>query len=312
MLPGPKLIDAAQTRAALPMDRLIDALRDAFVAGAETPLRHRHALPEGASLLLMPAWQGRGALGVKLVTVFPGNGALGLNAVSSTYLLCDGATGRHLAIMDGNEITGRRTAAASALAGRYLARANASHLLIVGSGHVAGLMAEAWRAVRPIARVTVWNVRRPGADRLAAALRAEGIDATATDDLPAAVAAADIVSCATLSHAPLVQGAWLRPGTHLDLVGAYMPSMREADDEALRRSRVFIDTDAALAEAGDIIQPLQAGVIGRDDIAGTLFGLCRGEVQGRRDAAEITLFKSVGSAIEDLAAAALVMTGERD
>jgi len=303
-----RLIDAAATRAALPMPRLIDALCRAFVAGAETPLRHRHALPDGASLLLMPAWQGP-ALGVKLVTVFPGNGARGLNAVSATYLLCDGATGRHLAIMDGNEITGRRTAAASALAGRYLARDDAAHLLIVGSGHVARLMAEAWRAVRPIVRVTVWNIRRPGADRLAAALRAQGIDAGATDDLAAAVAAADIVSCATLSHVPLVQGAWLRPGTHLDLVGAYLPSMREADDAAVRRSRVFIDTEAALVEAGDIIQPLHAGVIGRDDIAGTLFSLCRGEVPGRRDATEITLFKSVGSAIEDLAAATLVAGG---
>jgi ornithine cyclodeaminase len=308
MLSGPRLIDAARTRAGLPMDRLIDALGRAFVAGAETPLRHRHALPGGASLLLMPAWQAGGSIGVKLVTVFPGNGALGLNAVSSTYLLCDAATGRHLAILDGNEITGRRTAAASALAGRYLARADASHLLIVGSGHVAGLLAQAWRVVRPVTRVTVWNVRRPGADRLAAALRAEGFDAAATDDLAAAVATADIVSCATLSHAPLVRGAWLRPGTHLDLVGAYLPAMREADDEAVRRARVFIDTDAALAEAGDLIQPMQAGVIGRDAIAGSLFSLCRGEVTGRRDATEITLFKSVGSAIEDLAAATLVMS----
>ncbi len=307
MSQGPRLIDAAATRAALPMDRLVDALHAAFVAGAETPLRHRHALPDNSSMLLMPAWQGRSALGVKIVTVFPGNGALGLNAVSSTYLLCDGTTGKHVAIIDGNEITGRRTAAASALAGRYLARADAQRLLIVGSGHVAGLMAQAWSAVRPISSVVVWNIRHAGADRLAAGLRAEGFAATATDDLEAAVGAADIVSCATLSQTPLVLGAWLQPGTHLDLVGAYMPTMRECDDDAVRRSRVFVDTDAALAEGGDIIQPLQAGVIARDAIAGTLFSLCRGEVPGRRDASEITLFKSVGSAIEDLAAATLVV-----
>jgi ornithine cyclodeaminase len=291
------------------MDKLVEALHAAFVAGAETPLRHRHALPDGASLLLMPAWRGRSALGVKIVTVFPGNGALGLNAVASTYLLCDGDTGRHLAIIDGNEITGRRTAAASALAGRYLARANASRLLIVGSGHVAGLMAEAWKAVRPIDSVAVWNVRPAGAERLAAELRAQGIAAAATTDLEAAVGAADIVSCATLSATPLVRGAWLRPGTHLDLVGGYMPTMRESDDVAARRCRVFIDTDAALAEAGDITQPLAAGVITPADIQGTLFSLCRGEVAGRRDASENTLFKSVGSAIEDLAAAALVAGG---
>ena len=306
---GPILIDAARTRAALPMGKLVEALHAAFVVGAEAPLRHRHALPDGATLLMMPAWQGQTALGVKIVTVFPGNGARGLNAVSSTYLLCDGATGRHLAIIDGNEITGRRTAAASALAGRYLARADASTLLIVGSGHVAGLMAEAWAAVRAIQRVLVWNIRRAGADRLAAALRAAGFDATATDDLPAAVAAADVISCATLSHAPLIRGAWLRPGAHVDLVGAYMPTMREADDDAVRIARVFIDTEAALAEAGDLVQPLAAGVIHAGHIAGTLFSLCRGEAQGRESADQVTLFKSVGSALEDLAAAALVMAG---
>jgi ornithine cyclodeaminase/alanine dehydrogenase-like protein (mu-crystallin family) len=304
---GPEPIDAARTRAALPMGKLVDALHAAFVAGAEAPLRHRHALPEGSTLLIMPAWQGRSALGVKIVTVFPGNGARGLNAVSSTYLLCDGETGRHRAIIDGNEITGRRTAAASALAGRYLAREDAAHLLIVGSGHVAGLMAEAWAAVRRIERVTVWNIRRPGADRLVADLRAQGFSATVAEDLQQAARAADIVSCATLSHSALIKGAWLRPGTHLDLVGAYMPTMRECDDDAVRQARVFIDTDAALAEAGDIVQPLQAGVIGSEHIAGTLFSLCRGEVQGRESAEQRTLFKSVGSALEDLAAAASVV-----
>lgn len=304
---GPLLIDAARTRAALPMGPLVDALHAAFAAGAEVPLRHRHALPEGASILMMPAWQGRTALGVKIVTVFPGNGARGLNAVFSTYLLCDGETGRHLAILDGNEITGRRTAAASALAGRFLAREDASHLLIVGSGHVAGLMAEAWAAVRPLKRVTVWNIRPAGAERLAAQLRDAGFDASATTDLPEAAGAADIVSCATLSHTPVIQGAWLRPGTHLDLVGAYMPVMRECDTLAVQQARVFIDTDAALAEGGDIVQPLNAGEIPSSHIAGTLFGLCRGEVAGRQSREQFTLFKSVGSAIEDLAAAALVM-----
>ncbi len=307
--PGPALIDAAQTRAALPMGPLVDALRDAFIQGAEAPLRHRHPLPEGCSILLMPAWQGRAALGVKIVTVFPPNGALGLNAVSSTYLLCDGQTGRHLAIIDGNEITGRRTAAASALAGRYLARADASHLLVVGSGHVAGLLPEAWAAVRGISRVTVWNVRRAGAERLAAELREAGFDAAAAGDLQAAVREADIVSCATLSHDALIKGAWLQPGTHVDLVGAYMPTMCEADADAVRMARVFIDTDAALAEAGDIVQPLKAGIISADHVAGTLYSLCRGEAQGRESAHQITLFKSVGTALEDLAAAGLVMRG---
>jgi ornithine cyclodeaminase len=303
---APVLVDAERTRAALPFGALIATLRDAFSAEAEVPLRHRHTLGDDAVLLLMPAWLGRTALGVKLVTVFAENGKRGLNAVSSTYLLCDGETGQHVAVIDGNELTGRRTAAASALAGSFLAREDAASLLIVGSGHIAGLMAPAWRTVRPICRVAVWNHRPAGAARLAAALRADGFDAAAVDDLPAAVAQADVVSCATLSPTPLVRGAWLRPGTHLDLVGAYLPAMRECDDDAMLRARVFVDSSAALAEGGDLVQPLQAGVFDHAHVVGTLCDLCRGSVPGRSDPAEITLFKSVGTALEDLAAAGLV------
>jgi ornithine cyclodeaminase/alanine dehydrogenase-like protein (mu-crystallin family) len=306
-----KILDAAQTAAALPFDRLIPVLRDAFVSGAEVPLRHRHDIAQSdgttAALLLMPAWRANGLVGVKVVSVFPGNGARGLPAVSASYLLCDGATGQHLALIDGGEITRRRTAAASALAGSFLAREDATSLLIVGSGHVGGLMAEAYRLVRPIGRVMVWNIRPAGAERLAARLGAEAVT-----DLAAAVQQADIVSCATLSHEPLVRGEWLRPGTHLDLIGGFTPAMREADDDAVRRSRVFIDTDAALAEAGDLIDPIAHGVLRREDIAGSLFSLCRGEAPGRRDPAEITLFKSVGSAVEDLAAAGLAFGRQAD
>jgi len=307
---GPIVIDLPRARASLTFARLVPALRAAFIAGANAPLRHAHLLEQPgsatATLLMMPAWRGRAALGVKIVTVFPDNGTLGLNAVSSTYLLCDGATGRHLALIDGNEITGRRTAAASALAGDFLARGDASSLLIVGAGHIASMLAPAWAAVRPIRHVRVWNPRLARADTLAAALRGQGFDAQAAGDLQAEVGRADIVSCATLATAPLVRGAWLRPGTHLDLIGGFRPDMREADDDAVRASRVFIDTEAALAEAGDLTQPLAAGVLARERIAGSLFTLCRGETAGRRTADEITLFKSVGSALEDLAAAGLV------
>lgn len=307
---GPVTIERAQAAASLAFPRLIPTLRAAFIAGAETPLRHRHGLaaPDAveASLLLMPAWRGRTALGVKIVTVFPDNGALGLNAVSSTYLLCDGATGRHLAVIDGNEITGRRTAAASALAGDYLARKDARSLLVVGSGHIASMMPAAWAAVRAIERVLVWNRNPAGAARLAGRLRNQGFDAAATTDLQAAARASDIISCATLTSDPLIHGDWLAPGAHLDLIGGYRPDMREADDAAVARSLVFIDTDAALAEAGDITQPLASGALTRAAIHGDLFALCRGTVAGRGTPAQITLFKSVGSAIEDLAAASLV------
>ncbi len=298
------ILNAEQTAAALPFDRLIPALRDAFITGATVPLRHRHDMPQPdgttAALLTMPAWRAHGLFGVKVVSVFPNNGARGLPAVSASYLLCDGETGEHLALIDGAEITRRRTAAASALAGSYLARDNAETLLIVGSGHVAGLMAEAYRVVRPIKRVMIWNIRPAGAERLAARLGAEAVT-----DLAAATAQADIVSCATLATEPLVRGEWLRPGTHLDLIGGFTPAMREADDEAVRRSSVFIDTDAALAEAGDLIDPIAHGVLRREDIAGSLFTLCRGQPSARESPTEITLFKSVGSALEDLAAAGL-------
>jgi len=304
-----KVLDAAQTAAALPFEQLIPALREAFRTGAEAPLRHRHdiAQPDGttAALLLMPAWRANGFVGVKLVSVFPGNGARNLPAVSASYLLCDGVTGEHLALIDGAEITRRRTAAASALAASFLARQNAATLLIVGSGHIAGLVAAAYRTVRPIERVMVWNIRPAGAVRLAERLRADGVAAEAVVDLARAVQQADIISCATLAQRPLVCGAWLRPGTHLDLIGGFTPAMREADDEAVQRSRLFIDTDAALAEAGDLIDPIVRGVLRRDDIAGSLFSLCRNETAGRGSEQEITLFKSVGSAIEDLAAATL-------
>lgn len=300
-MPGPEMIDQPTTAARLPFPALIEALRAAFVTGAEVPLRHRHALAEAnGTLLLMPAWQGANSFGVKIVSVWPDNGARGLNAVSSTYLLCDGATGQHRAIIDGNELTARRTAAASALAGDYLARKAASRLLVVGAGHVAAMLVPAWAAVRPIRQIAVWNRTPAGAARLVAELRAAGFAAHPAADLRAAVAAADIVSCATLAVTPLIEGAWLQPGQHLDLIGAYRPDMREADRAAVRRARVFIDTDAALAEAGDLTQAAPVAV------QGSLFTLCRGETPGRVGDAEITLFKSVGSAIEDLAAAELV------
>lgn len=303
------VIGPEQIRASLRFDRLIPALRAAFVAGAEAPLRHRHDLPQPdgttASLLLMPAWRSGGFIGTKLVTVFPGNAARGSRAVSASYVLIDDETGRHLALIDGTEITGLRTAAASALAASYLARPDAATLLIVGSGHVAGLMADAHAAVRPIRQVRIWNVRSAGAERLAAALRQRGIDAEACTDLQQACAEADIISCATLSRTPLIHGAWLQAGCHLDLIGAFTPAMRETDDACLARAQVFIDTEAALAEAGDLVQPIQAGLLSRDDIVAGLAALCRGDHPGRGSADEITLFKSVGSALEDLAAASL-------
>ncbi|WP_399893056.1 ornithine cyclodeaminase family protein [Streptomyces sp. BBFR51] len=301
-------IDAEQTVAALPFDRLVPALRDGFVRGAHSPARHHHTVDADgdATLLLMPAWTEGGFLGVKLVNVFPRNAALGRPALSSAYVLADAVTGEHLAVIDGDELTRRRTMATSALAAGYLARPDSGVLLVVGAGHVASLAADAYRSVLGIHTVLVHSRSEQSAGRLADRLSRQGVDARAVTDLPAAVAEADIVSCATLATEPVIRGDWLRPGTHLDLVGSFRPTMREADDQCVRRGSVFIDTPQAVRESGDLTQPLEHGVLTPADIRGTLSGLCSGTVPGRRSPDEITVFKSVGSALADLTAAAAV------
>ncbi len=306
-----QLFDAQAVHEALAYGILVDRLRDAFTAGAEVPVRHHHSIEladqPDATLLLMPAWRAGGQVAVKVVSVFPGNADKGLPAVSGQVLLLDGGTGLPLAMVDGTALTVRRTACASALAASYLARENAATLLMVGAGAMAPHLVGAHAAVRPIDRVLVWN-RTPGnAEKLVADLAAGGLDAAVVDDLPGAAGDADIISCATLSHDPVIQGDWLQPGVHVDLVGAFRPDMRETDDAAVVKARVFVDTRAgALQEGGDIVQPLAAGVIGEDHVLGELSELTRGSVTGRRSADDITLFKSVGTALEDLTAAELV------
>lgn len=297
-------IDAETTRRHLGFAPLIEALRQMFVEGCEVPLRHTHTVGEG-TLLLMPAWRGGQRLGLKTVTIFPGNSARGLAGLHSTYLLFDAATGVPLAQLDGNEITSRRTAAAAALAASFLARADAQRLLIVGTGRVASLIAQAMRVVRPLTDVVVWNHRAASAEALAGRLREQGFNARASTELAAAVAAADIVSCATLSTTPLIRGEWLQPGTHLDLIGSFTPAMCEADTACFARSRVFVDTLEALAKSGDVLRAIGAGAFDEQRLAGTLAELCRGMRPGRGSATQVTLFKAVGSALEDLAAAEL-------
>lgn len=308
----PRMVDAATVERTLDYPSLVSALDEAFRAGREVPLRHHHPIPQPAGrdamLLLMPAWSRGGAVGIKIVTVYPDNGRRGLPAVIGTYLLLDGATGAPRAVIDGSMLTVRRTAAASALAASRLARGDARRLVIVGTGALAPHLVRAHAAVRPIREVVVWGRRREAAAALAQRLADEGFAATATSDLAGAVRTADIVSCATLADQPLVRGEWLSLGCHLDLVGGFTPTMREADDEAVRRARIFVDTrEGALHEAGDLVQPIAAGVITRADVVGDLFDLARGTVPGRESAEEITYFKSVGTALEDLAAAELVV-----
>jgi alanine dehydrogenase len=301
-----RVYSAGEVHAALPWVPLAQALEAAFVAGAQVPLRHAHALSAQDSLLLMPAWNAQ-VLVLKLVTVMPG----APDTVQATVLVADRATGAPLAVLDGEALTLRRTAATSALAARHLARADAHTLLLVGSGRLAGWMARAHMALRPALRqVLVWGRRPEAAAALAGTLAQEGLPARAVGGLEAAVRGACIVCCATTSERPLVLGRWLAPGTHLDLVGGFTPRMREVDDAAVVAARVVVDTYAgALAEAGDLVQPLAAGVIGRGHVVGELAELLRGHCAGRTHPGEITLFKSVGTALEDLAAAQKVVGG---
>lgn len=303
-------LNAAEARAFLDLPSTIEALREMFRDGCEAPLRHHHCIegkngPVG-TMLLMPAWMPGRYLGVKLVNVFQGNGARDLPAVQGMYVLFSGETGVVLAMIEGNELTSRRTVAASALASSYLARPDAETLLVVGTGRLARLMAEAHAVVRPIRRVIVWGRESAKADAVVDELSGKGFDVAVATDLEDAAATADIISCVTLSREPLVKGQWLKPGTHLDLVGGFTPQMREVDDEAVERSSVFIDTLGAIAEAGDIVIPLENGVLKEANIRADLAALARGHHAGRSSDDEITFFKSVGASQEDLAAAILV------
>lgn len=310
------VLDAAQTRAALPWDGLVTALGDMFANGCTMPVRHHHDVEvpgeADATLLLMPAWQPGAYIGVKMVSVFPGNQNRGLPAIHGSYLLSSGKTGELLAIVDGGELTARRTAAASALAARYLAREDASLLLMAGTGRLSTNVIEAYASVRPIRHVAVWGRDPKKAEATAKELALEGVEVSVASDLETAARSADIISCATLSSEPLIRGEWLKPGAHLDLIGAFKPTMRESDDRAVSRASIFVDTRAgALSEGGDIVQPLRAGVITEDAIRADLFELAQGKHPGRTAADEITLFKSVGAALEDLAGAVLAFEANR-
>lgn len=305
-----QILDPTHTTQHLPMAALIDCLEQMFIEGCEVPLRHNHQIAgttpaQDGIMLLMPAWQTGKRIGVKTVSIFPGNQALGLPGLHSVFILYDAATGAPLAVLDGDAITSRRTAAASALAARWLSRPDAIRLLVVGAGRVASLLPEAYRCVRDLQQVQVWDIRPEAAQALVARLQAQGMDASVATDLEQAVRQADIISCATLSTEPLVRGEWLQPGAHLDLIGSFTPAMRESDDACFARATVFVDTPEALMKAGDILAPIASGTWDKCHLAATLEQLCRGEHAGRSSADEITLFKAVGTALEDLAAASL-------
>lgn len=308
-----QIISAEAVASALPWLPLIDRIGQAFRQGVEAPPRHHHAIQrdEGeATMLLMPAWESNGYIGMKMVNVFPQNADKGLPAISGVYMLCDGTNGQPLACIDGSELTSRRTAAASALASRALSLETSETLLIVGTGKLAPMLIEAHASVRPIRNVMVWGRNRDKAQALAQeyASYKDGMtpfeNVSAVTDFPASAATADIISCATLSDQPIVLGKWLTPGCHLDLVGAFRRTMRETDSHCIERGEIYVDTYAgAEGEAGDLHFAAKEGVFSFSEIAADLTEILQGRHRGRSSDEAITVFKSVGASLEDLAAA---------
>lgn len=304
-------LDSAALSQFLPYPALIEALRQSFQENkVNVPPRHHYMIDKegeaAQTLLLMPAWDAKTNIGLKMVTVTPGNEKRNLPAIQGIYILLDDATGKPIMLLDGPTLTARRTAAASALAGTYLAKKTLRQMLMVGTGALSLPLMEAHAACHAIEQIFLWGRDREKAEAKAKEARKAGLPVEAVADLAMVAQSADLISCATLSSSPLIKGEWLEPGCHLDLVGGFTPKMREADDEAIAKSRIFVDTrQGALHEAGDIVDPISRGIIPIEKIEADLFDLCQGKHSGRKGGQEITFFKSVGTAIEDFAAAQL-------
>jgi ornithine cyclodeaminase len=304
-------IDAAQVHSTITMLSLINRLKTAFRAGCVIPQRQIEHLPadEGSACLIsMPAVACEGEVAVKLVTYFPENPKRGLPTVQGVIVVFS-TLGTPIACIDAHSVTLMRTGAASALASTYLSRPQSSRLLIIGTGALAPYLALAHSSVRPIEHIGIWGRDYSKAQIAARKMRELGCNALieCVESLPDSVSFADIISCATASPLPVLQGAWLSPGVFVDLVGSFSPTMREADDDVVRDARIFVDTfDGALCEAGDVIDPLARGVIQHSQIEADLFQLTRKQAHGRSTEEEKIVFKSVGTALEDLATVQLL------
>lgn len=305
-----RFIDKDEIKKVLDFPSLIEALRVAFISDIKVPSRHHHDFgnPKAgidSTLLLMPAWEESQSLGVKIVTVSPNNAKYDLPAIQGIYLLFDAEKGGIEALIEGKTLTAKRTAAASALASSYLSREDSSSMLMIGTGALSSELIRAHASVRDIKNVFIWGRNKSKAQKIADELKGE-FNIKAIDNIEDEISNVDIISSATLSVDPLVLGKFLKAGQHVDLVGSYKPNMREADDELIKTVDIYIDSDMAKKETGDIKIPLETKTISEDDIKADLFQLTREEKKGRTSDSSITLFKSVGHGLEDLAAAKLV------
>lgn len=286
---------------------LINELHCIFSTKFEMPMRHHHFYSPikdvHNALLLMPAWT-NDYMGVKQLIVAPQN--KNVPSIHSLYTLFDAVTGEILATMDASILTSARTACTSALAADFLARKDAESLLIVGTGKVAKYLVQAYTSIRSFKKISVWGRNREKVYQFKTELEDIGYQIEIVSELEDAVKKADIISVATLSETPIISGKWLKPGQHVDLIGSFKPTTREADDEVITKSSIFVDSEHALYESGDLVIPLDNEIITRNDIKGDIIELCSHQKKGRTTRGEITLFKSVGLAIEDLAAALLI------
>ena len=300
------LVDAERVHALLDYPLLVEALdnyhRQDICLLEDLLLEQPGAADTPTHFFLRAAWQPQRDLGAKVVTIFPENKGAGLPAVQAVYLLFDGNDGQPKACIDGTAITYRKTAADSALGASYLAREDVEIMLMVGAGAMAPHLIMAHTAVRPsIRKVLIWNRTASAAEELASALSLDNVEIGVTDDLASAAGNADVISCATMSPSPLIQGKWLKPGAHLDLVGAFTKETREADDEAVRRGKLFVDCRATtIKDCGEICIPIAAGIITESDIRADHFDLCSGRHPGREHAEDITFFKNGGGGHLDL------------
>jgi ornithine cyclodeaminase/alanine dehydrogenase-like protein (mu-crystallin family) len=296
------IIPDAEINEHLEYKKLIEALREIFQSEYTMPVRHHHfyktAAGEENTLILMPVWNSE-YMGMKQVTVAPANAKANMPSIFAQYILSNSKTGEPLAMMNATELTARRTACTSAMAASYLCREDAENLLIVGGGKVAQHLAQAHMAVRNFKKVSVWMRSPAKMEEFVASLNNQRIPAEAVTDLEESARQADLIACATLSKTPIIKGAWIKPGTHLDLIGSHKPNTRETDDVAIRKSSIFVDSRAGAL-------PIAAGIIKEKDVKADIVELIKGIHPGRTSSEEVTLFKSAGLAIEDLAAALLV------
>ncbi|MEM6622053.1 MAG: ornithine cyclodeaminase [Pseudomonadota bacterium] len=312
-----QMIDAQAVHAHLPYARLIPALIQAHRADVDARMETVFDQPSSGdgdgvdNFLVLPAWQRGRALGAKLATVFPENerNGSGLPSIHAVVVLFDGADGRPLGVIDGTALTVRKTAADSGMGATWLAPAQAERLLMVGAGAMAPHLIQAHLTARPTIReVAIWNRSPERAKSLGGTLNIPGVSVTAIDDLEAAACRADVISCATMATDPLIRGAWLKPGTHLDLVGSFRPDMLECDAVALVTGSIFVDSRwMALEKGGEIQAALASGQITPDAVLADAFQLAQGKHPGRRTADEITVYKNGGGGHLDVMVAQILL-----